>query len=322
MIQRLTSSPLAKTQPMHPIPKQSTATPLTQLHDPLFDALDIEVWVKRDDLNHPQIQGNKWHKLKYNLHAAQQMHKTGLLTFGGAYSNHLAATAYAAHEAGLCSIGLIRGEELANAPERWSPTLQTAAQNGMQLQFLSRQAYRQRHQADFLTQLQQKHPHYYLLPEGGSNALAVAGFEGLMQELQRQCPQWTHLYTAVGTGATLAGLVKFANPLRGRQIRGVAVLRQAETLLPDIQRWIDQSDPVKWTLLTQYHHGGYAKSSPELHAFQTAFETRFGIPLDPVYTLKMVHAFYHQLHTGGIAKGAKVVLLHTGGLQGRTQRPS
>lgn len=291
-------------------------TQLQAISDPLFANNRIKVWIKREDQNHPKVQGNKWHKLKLNLLEAQSQNKTALLTFGGAYSNHIAATAYAANETGLQSIGFIRGDELENNRQNWSHTLKTAHENGMELVFLSRKEYRQRSDEAFLNTLQTQYPHAYILPEGGSNALAVAGFESLMNDLQQQCPQWTHLYTAVGTGGTLAGLVKYAPPAANRKILGVAALKQADYLLAQIQAWIDDSNVVDWELLTQYHDGGYGKLSDNLRQFKHRFETDFQVPLDPVYTIKMLNAFYLQLQHGEIPAGSNVILLHTGGLQG------
>ena len=291
-------------------------TPLTPISIPLFEQYGVKVCVKRDDFNHPTIQGNKWHKLKMNL---QQAHRTGadtLITFGGAYSNHIAATACAAKQHGFKCIGFIRGDELANQPDRWSPTLIQAAQNGMQLRFLSRMAYREKDSQAFSKKIATEFSQAYLLPEGGSNLLAVDGFASLMSDLEHQQPDWTHIYTAVGTGGTLAGLVKYAKVKPGRSIQGVAVLKQADYLIPQIQKWIGNQPQVDWTLLQNYHGGGYGKTSSELKAFKDTFEANLNIPLDPVYTAKMVNAFYQELQLGRIKTGSKVILLHTGGLQG------
>ncbi len=295
-------------------------TPLTPLISPLFEAYNISVYMKREELNHPFIQGNKLHKLRLNIQAALAQHKTTLLTFGGAYSNHIAATAVAAQEAGLSSIGIIRGDELATQPENWSATLKQASKNGMTLQFVTRAEYRKK--SEMLTLLQAKFPEAYLLPEGGSNTLAVEGFKPLMQQIEMQCPDWTHLFSAVGTGATLAGLIKhtpFSPQTVQRTILGVAVLKQGDYLLPQIKTWVGQKPVHSWKLLTQYHGGGYAKSSDALQKKQQAFEQAFDIRLDPIYTVKMVNAFYEQLKQGEIKSGSKVILLHTGGLQGSTQ---
>lgn len=296
-------------------------TPLQPLHHPLFAEYGIAVWIKRDDLNHPSVQGNKWHKLKHNLQAASAAGHTALLTFGGAYSNHIAATAAAGEAFGLDTIGYIRGDELAGKPDRWSHTLRTAQQNGMQLQFLSRADYRRKNDFHFLDQLTDKHPNAYILPEGGTNVLAVNGFAELSETIEHQCPDWTHLYTAVGTGGTLAGLVKFAPRSRTRQLFGIATLNQADSLIGDIERLCglphQSGGTVQWRLLTHYAGAGYGRTSAEIQATQHWFESQFQLLLDPIYTAKLVFGFLQELQAQKIPRGAKVVLYHSGGLQGR-----
>lgn len=294
-------------------------TPLIKLISPLFDEYGITVYMKRDELNHPYIQGNKWHKLRLNLQAALAQQKTTLLTFGGAYSNHIAATAVAAQEAGLTSIGIIRGDELEKEPKKWSITLKQAKKNGMVLYFITRAKYRKK--SEMLSQLEQQFPQAYIIPEGGSNTLAVKGFQPLMQQIECQCPDWTHLFSAVGTGATLAGLIKYA-PVRvnsPRKILGVPVLKHGQYLSPQIKEWIDETHVNPWQLLTEYHCGGYAKTPDYLWQQKQCFEQSFGILLDPIYTAKMVYAFYEQLKKNKIQPDSKVILLHTGGLQGNQQ---
>ncbi len=277
--------------------------------------------MKREELNHPTVQGNKLHKLTLNIEAAKRQKKRSLLTFGGAYSNHIAATAVAAKLAGLKSIGFIRGEELALTPDKWSHTLKLAQKNGMTLYFVSRAEYREKSHPDTLLTLHRKFPHAYILPEGGSNELAVQGFRALMDDIETQCPKWTHLYSAVGTGGTLAGLVSFSKFQSERQILGVAALKNAGYLIPQIERWILQTTPNsqinRWELFTQYHGGGYAKNPADSEQRMTIFEQQFGIALEPIYTAKMVSAFYDQLQNRHIKPNSKIVLLHTGGLQGR-----
>jgi 1-aminocyclopropane-1-carboxylate deaminase len=290
------------------------------LEHPLFADHSIKVWMKRDDLNHPTIQGNKWHKLKLNLEAAKAAGKSTLLTFGGAYSNHIAATAAAGQAFGFQTIGYIRGDELADRPERWSHTLLTAQQNGMQLHFLPRADYRLKTQSDFLNTLSTKHSAAYILPEGGTNQAAVQGFQTLSQTIESQCPNWSHLFTAVGTGGTLAGLVKFATPKSQRRVLGIASLKQADYLIPDIEAFSGVShnaaDSPNWRLLTEYCGPGYGQTAPDIEAARHWFESQFHIPLDSVYTNKMVYGFLQELQSGRLPSGSKVVLYHSGGLQG------
>ncbi|MDX1353465.1 MAG: pyridoxal-phosphate dependent enzyme [Thiomicrorhabdus sp.] len=316
--------------------KKRLTTPLTRLYSSLFIQHDVQVWVKRDDQNHPLIQGNKWHKLKNNLMAAQAQGKTSLVTFGGAYSNHIAATAAAAQLYGLQAMGIIRGDELEFQPEKWSHTLKTAQQHGMQLQFASRQTYRQKNHPSYLQTLQNQYPHAYILPEGGSNELAIMGFKELMQDINRQYPEWTHLFCPVGTGGTFTGLTLFSqegiNPKHNslKKVVGVAVLKQGHYLLEQIENWLSQmqnqaqapqikKELTQWKLLTEYHDGGYGKKSQTGIDFQNEFEKEFAILLDPIYTSKAFYAFYDQLKQGLIPKGSKIILMHTGGLQGRKQ---
>ena len=289
---------------------------MTQLLSPEFERYGVTVWMKREELNHPLIQGNKWHKLKLNIEAALKVEKKCLLTFGGAYSNHIAATAAAAKFIGLGSIGIIRGQELADQPEKWSHTLIEAVANGMQLEFISRADYRDKASPLAIQQLQQRYPDAYLIPEGGSNELAVRGFDHLLNQIETQCPDWSHLITAVGTGGTLAGLTRSAPIKDNRQIYGIPVLKQGDFLLPAIQSWIDNQLTNDWQLFTEYHCGGYAKTTPDLLKRMQQFETEFGIKLDPVYTAKMVNAVYELLSKKQFKPGSKIVLLHTGGLQG------
>jgi len=318
--------------------KKPIKTPLAPLNSRLFEEYRVKVWIKRDDLNHPSVQGNKWHKLKHNLLQAKKQGKNTIITFGGAYSNHIAASAAAAKSEGFQSIGIIRGDELENQPEKWSDTLRTAFDNGMQFKFISRQGYRKKEDEDFLASLQNQYPSAFIIPEGGTNQYAVLGFKDLINDLDEQCPEWTQIYSAVGTGGTLAGLIHFSQinlaknnsplPLVPKKIIGVSVLKQGEYLVPQIQNLLQQAESIKsqntihktainWQLLTQYHDGGYAKQSLEGKNFQRNFEKEYSILLDSVYTSKMIYAFYDQLKTGKIPKGSNIILLHTGGLQGR-----
>lgn len=292
-------------------------TLLSKLEHPIFAEKNIEVWIKRDDLNHPRIQGNKWHKLKYNLQAAHQQAKTCLVTFGGAYSNHIAASAAAGKQFGFETHGYIRGDELSDAT-CWCATLRQADIDGMQLHFLDRATYRQKHKASFLAWLNARHPNAYILPEGGTNTLAIQGFAETCQDLDTQCPDWTHLYTAVGTGGTLAGLINHTTFRPDRKIIGVSTLKQSGYLFDEIVQWLSDNRQLnEWLLLTKYHGGGYAKSSNAMTHAQQWFEQTFNTPLDPIYTQKMVYAFMTELEQNKIPKNAKIILYHSGGLQGR-----
>ncbi|QKI89019.1 1-aminocyclopropane-1-carboxylate deaminase/D-cysteine desulfhydrase [Thiomicrorhabdus xiamenensis] len=308
-------------------------TPLQPIEHPLFNEHKIRVLVKREELNHELIQGNKLYKLELNLKHFRNSDKKFLLTFGGAYSNHIAATAAAAHQFQIPAIGVIRGDELAANPAKWSHTLVEAQRNGMHLVFIRRPDYRLKTRDDFLSLLQQNYaeqladfvdPQFdpqnaYILPEGGSNQLAVQGFQSLAEELDQQCPQWTNLYCAVGTGATLAGLSAYSQYDIRRILNGVATINDSDYLMPQIAQWITTVQPQqsnRWQLRQNCHAGGYAKTDPELEQFIQEIWPQFRIPIEPVYTAKAFHCFWKDLINHEISKDSVVVLLHTGGLQG------
>ncbi|WP_160241088.1 1-aminocyclopropane-1-carboxylate deaminase/D-cysteine desulfhydrase [Acinetobacter indicus] len=262
--------------------------------------------IKRLDLIHPQISGNKFFKLKYNLLAARQQGFEKVLTFGGAYSNHIAATAFAAHQFGFQSLGMIRGEELAQRP--LNPTLATAQQFGMQLEFISRNAYRQKDQPDFLQHLQQQYPDFYLIPEGGTNALAV---QGCREILTAEDAQFDLICCAVGTGGTFAGLIEASQ--QHQQLLGFSALK-GDFLTHEVAQLTTKRN---WRILDNYCCGGYAKTTPELIQFIQTFEQRYNIPLEQVYTGKMLRGIFDLIDQDKIGPDQKILLIHTGGLQGR-----
>ena len=262
--------------------------------------------IKRLDLIHPQISGNKFFKLKYNLLAARQQGFEKVLTFGGAYSNHIAATAFAAHQFGFQSLGMIRGEELAQRP--FNPTLATAQQFGMQLEFISRNAYRQKDQPDFLQRLQQQYPDFYLIPEGGTNALAV---QGCREILTTEDAQFDLICCAVGTGGTFAGLIEASQ--QHQQLLGFSALK-GDFLTHEVAQLTTKRN---WRILDDYCCGGYAKTTPELIQFIQTFEQRYNIPLEQVYTGKMLRGIFDLIDQDKIGPDQKILLIHTGGLQGR-----
>lgn len=262
--------------------------------------------IKRLDLIHPQISGNKFFKLKYNLLAARQQGFEKVLTFGGAYSNHIAATAFAAHKFGFQSLGMIRGEELAQRP--FNPTLATAQQFGMQLEFISRNAYRQKDQPDFLQRLQQQYPDFYLIPEGGTNALAV---QGCREILTAEDAQFDLICCAVGTGGTFAGLIEASQ--QHQQLLGFSALK-GDFLTQEVAQLTTKRN---WRILDDYCCGGYAKTTPELIQFIQSFEQRYNIPLEQVYTGKMLRGIFDLIDQDKIGPDQKILLIHTGGLQGR-----
>ena len=270
----------------------------------------VKITVKRLDLVHPQISGNKFFKLKYNFLDAQRQGFKKVLTFGGAYSNHIAAAAYAAHACGFASAGMIRGEELAARP--LNPTLQTAQQFGMQLRFISREQYRQKHTAEFLAQLQASYPEHYVIPEGGTNALAIQGCREILTE--NDVNNFDLICCAAGTGGTIAGLIEASRPQQ--RILGFSALKGL-FLNDDVAKLTAKTN---WEIIDDYCCGGYAKTTPELLQFIRLFEAEHSLPLEQIYTGKMLFGISQMIQRGEIASDQRVLIIHSGGLQGKLQK--
>ncbi len=279
----------------------------------------VEVVVKRDDLNHEVVQGNKLRKLKHNLIAARRQSAETLITFGGAYSNHLVATAFAAHACGFKSIGLVRGNELANNQAVWSETLFYCQKMGMQLVFISRSDYRLKTQSTTFQALLDGAIKPYVLPEGGSNQLALKGMAEMIDELDHQLDEMpTHIICPVGTGGTLAGLVQGVAAHQWLcQVLGVVVLKGLQSVKEDINQWLTGVNGLpSYAVLGDYHAGGYAKNSEELSGFCVAFEQKHQIQLDKIYNSKSFYALAQMIQSGHISTSDRPVIIHTGGLQG------
>lgn len=288
-------------------------TPLQRIFDPHLAQYKVRLFIKRDDLIDPGISGNKWRKLKYNLAAAKYQGYSKLLTFGGAYSNHIYATAAAGKRWGFATVGVIRGEA------HWplNSTLNFAVSCGMTLCYLDRQRYRHKESPALLAELRDRFGDFYLLPEGGSNGLALEGCGELVSELITQTDgAFDIVTTPCGTGGTLAGIAKHLPP--GKQALGVAVLKGGEFLNNTVQALLQDSKRDNWKINTHYHFGGYAKSTAALRAFMEEFEKRHGIILEPIYTAKMLYGLYSLITADQFLPGTTVIALHTGGLQGRT----
>ncbi|WP_336936369.1 1-aminocyclopropane-1-carboxylate deaminase/D-cysteine desulfhydrase [Acinetobacter beijerinckii] len=267
----------------------------------------VQLIVKRLDLIHPQISGNKFFKLKYNLLAAKQQILNQVLTFGGAYSNHITATAYAAHYFGFQSIGIIRGEELAK--QAFNPTLQTAQDFGMQLHFVSRAEYRLRHEIEYLQQLNQRYPNTLIIPEGGTNQLAIQGTKEILSADDRE--NYDVICCAVGTGGTIAGIIE--SSADQQHILGFSALK-GDFLKHDIQQWTNKTN---WSLTDAYCCGGYAKTNSELLQFVQQFEQQYAVPLEQIYTAKMMMGLFDLIKQGHFPVNTRILAIHTGGLQGR-----
>ena len=287
---------------------------LQGLSEPVATAHDVRLLLWRDDLAHPDLPGNKARKLKYNLAAARQQGHHTLLTFGGAYSNHLAAVATAGRIFGFKTIGLVRGDAPTANP-LFNPTLAQAAADGMALHYLDRSTYRQRAEPSFIAKQLARFGPAYVLPEGGTNALALPGCAELVAEIRQQT-SFDALAVAVGTGGTLAGLL---TGLAGeQQAIGVAALKNGGFLGAEIDaltRLAGEQQYTNYSLRTEYNFGGYAKYSAELLAFIRQFRVQHGVLLDPIYTSKMLFGVLDLIGKGFFARGSTVVAIHTGGLQ-------
>lgn len=270
-------------------------------------AHNIQVFIKREDLLHPHISGNKFRKLKYNLMAARKASFKTLLTFGGAYSNHIAAVAAASHAFGFRTIGIIRGEELADKINSNS-TLSLAQQHGMQFKFISRADYRDKNNPEFIKQLQHEFDEFYLIPEGGTNALAVQGCKEILTEHDKQ--QFDYVCCAVGTGGTIAGVIE--SSLNQQTILGFSALK-GDFLQAEIEQWTHKTN---WKLIHDYHCGGYAKTTPELLQFVRNFKQTTTIEIEPIYTGKMLFGLFDLIEKGYFPANSQILAIHTGGLQG------
>jgi len=270
----------------------------------LLTQKNLRIYVVREDMLHPDISGNKWRKLYYNIKAAKQQKATTLITFGGAYSNHITATAAVGKEFGFKTIGFIRGEE--HFP--LNPSLRFAVSCGMKIYYLSRTDYKRKDQSEFLTELLLTHKNYYLIPEGGTNGLAVKGCQEILQDIPFD---FDTVCCACGTGGTLSGLINSLQP--HQQAIGFPALKGAGFLNDVIGTYVRNS---QWELNLDYHFGGYAKVTVELIAFINFFKHNFKIPLDPVYTGKMLYGIWELIKKDYFREGSSIVVIHTGGLQG------
>lgn len=266
----------------------------------------IELFIKREDKIHSFVSGNKYRKLKYNILEADKMGFKTLLTFGGAYSNHIAAVASAGDVLGFKTIGIIRGDELEKAVNS-NPTLSFAKDCGMQFKFVSREDYRDKTSTTYIEKLKVEFGAFYLIPEGGTNDLAIKGCEEILYDKDEI---FDYICCAVGTGGTVSGLINCSKP--GQQVLGFPALK-GDFLHKDISKFATKNN---WKLITDYHFGGYAKINEELVTFINQFKNKHNIPLDPLYTGKMVYGIFDLIEKGYFPKGTKILAIHTGGLQG------
>jgi len=290
--------------------KNNPSTPLQKIEDPITNEFGVNFFIKRLDLVHPEISGNKWFKLKYNLLEARAKGFETLLTFGGAYSNHIYATAAAGNIFGFKTIGIIRGEE--HLP--LNSTLDFASKNGMRIYYLDRSNYRAKNSKEILIQLQNKFGQFYLIPEGGSNKLAVKGCKEIVHDIEHV---FDFICTASGTAGTLAGLVSAIS--QNQKALGFSVLKGGNFLNQNVSTLLNESKVDingKWQIFTDFHFGGYAKITTRLIEFIRDFETKSGIALEPIYSGKMMYGIYDLIRKNYFPQGSNIIALHNGGMQG------
>ncbi len=279
-------------------------SPVHQIQDKLFDEHGLKVFIKRDDMIHPIISGNKWRKLKYLLKQAQTENKTHLVTFGGAYSNHLLATAASAAKFGFKSTGFVRGEEVNN------DTLFLCRLHGMNLIFTDRESYRDK--SALFSKHFSDYPDAFFIDEGGASPLAAKGCSELINELT---DRYDHIFCACGTGTTAAGIINgIAQHQFKTQFHGVPVLKKGEFLRNDIDHFL--TEPAEYQLHTEYHFGGYGKVTDELIEFVKQFVASTGILIEPIYMGKMLYALYDLIEKKHFATGSRILVIHTGGIWG------
>lgn len=287
--------------------------PLNEIFDEILQQKNSRLYILREDLIHPEISGNKWRKLKYNIQESNKLNQSTLLTFGGAYSNHIAATAAAGKESGLKTIGIIRGEEILPL----NPTLELASKNGMTFKYISREEYRNKNNPDFIKELKNEFGDFYLVPEGGSNALAVKGCAEILKNININ---YDLVCSACGTGGTIAGIISSTN----KKVIGFPALKNANFLKEDIHELINdysnyfnaKIENNNWDLNLNYHFGGYAKITNDLIDFVRRFKVKHSVPLDLIYTGKMLYGIFDLLKNTNELDNQTILAIHTGGLQG------
>ena len=268
----------------------------------LLNLKEIELFIKRIDLLDPLISGNKFFKLKYNMLEAKRQKKKYILTFGGAYSNHIAATAFAANKFGFESIGIIRGEKSTNL----NYTLRFAKENGMKIHYISREKYKKKHTVSFINELKDNYKSFYLVPEGGANSLAIKGTEEILDNENHD-----YICCPVGTGGTISGIINSSQSQM--KILGFPAMKGNDDLLTNIESWTNEKN---WYIINNYHFGGYAKITKELIDFIMDFNFNQKIPLDVIYTSKMMYGIIDLIKKDYFPRKSSILAIHTGGIQG------
>jgi 1-aminocyclopropane-1-carboxylate deaminase len=280
-------------------------SPLQRVEHTVFDNNGITFYIKRDDLIHSEISGNKWRKLKYNLQEARAQKKDTILTFGGAFSNHIASAAAIGKQKGFKTVGVIRGEE-----QLENPTLTRAKENGMQLYFVSRDEYKQKGETDYQLELRNKFGNVYIIPEGGANELGAQGSEEIVNEIDID---FDYICCDLGTGTTFSGVIN--SIVKEQYAIGFSALKGEDKLTEAVQKF-EKIKRKNWHISFDYHFGGFAKRSTKLEEFIKEFREETNVPLDPIYTGKMAFGMLDLAKNEYFKKGSTVIMVHTGGLQG------
>ncbi len=277
----------------------------------LFKKNDVSVYVKREDLLHEHVSGNKFRKLKYNLFEAKKQHKKIILTFGGAFSNHITATAYAGKYFGIQTIGVIRGDELANDLEQTlknNASLRFASKQGMKFHFISRAEYRNKTNLKFIEELKEIFGDFYLVPEGGTNELAIKGCQEILTDKD---DKFDYICCAIGTGGTISGIINSAK--KDQKIVGFPALK-GNFIQKEIEKHTNSCN--NWEIINNYHFGGFAKIKPNLISYINRIKEDYNLLLDPIYTGKMMYGINDLIEKSYFKKETNILAIHTGGLQG------
>ena len=285
---------------------QNFIAQIQRIDAPMLPDVKNALSILREDEVHPFVSGNKFRKLKYTLEDAQQAGADTLLTFGGAYSNHIAAVAAAGFELGMNTIGVIRGEELLHKIHE-NPTLRFAQEKHMRLHFITRATYKEKTNASFLQELKNQFGSFYMIPEGGTQALAVQGCEEILSDRTKK---FDYICVPVGTGGTMAGILKASHP--HQTVLGYSALK-GDFQQKELEKYTDKTN---FQIIDDYCFGGYAKIDSELVRFINEFKQQTQIPLDPVYVGKMMFGILDGLKNGKFKENSRILAVHTGGLQG------
>lgn len=281
---------------------------ISKLESPLFNKSKVEVYLARLDKMHPVISGNKLFKLHFFLEESLRQDRKSILTFGGAYSNHLVATAFACQSLGIPSIGIVRGEPA----EMLSHTLQQCTRYGMKLHPIPRSNYLRIHSETFIEQMAAQFGDCIMIPEGGFHPMGMKGASLIMQRISEI--KATHVCTAIGTATTFSGLLK--NNDHHKTIVGIPVIKNMQDIEERFRKLGIRERPDNYVIFNEYHFGGYARKTDELLKFMNEFYMEHQIPTDFIYTGKLMYAVMDKIKAGYFSAGSSIICLHTGGLQG------